>query len=253
MGYSLVTAWECENPPKAKRYFQKEFRAYPHYIVFDFEALAEPMNQKQTDDLVYMSKHVPVSVAIHDSLSESPTFIEHEDPKMLVQLFVEELERRHALIVEEVNKIYPRPDDFDMLSWKDQNAWNEWMNQVAVIGFNSGKYDLNMIKQYFVERIAENINEKIKVAKKNNNYMFLTTPRFKFLDIKNFLGPKMSLKKWFKSLECKLEKLVFPYEWLTSYEKLSHEGPVAHEHFYSSLSGKNTLSLEEYEGFRTEF
>ena len=53
-----------------------------------------------------------------------------------------------------------------MLSWKDQNAWNEWMNQVAVIGFNSGKYDLNMIKQYFVERIAENINEKIKVAKK---------------------------------------------------------------------------------------
>ena len=91
------------------------------------------------------------------------------------------------------------------------------------------------------------------MAKKDNNYMFLTTPRFKFLDIKNFLGPKMSLKKWFKSLECKLEKLVFPYEWLTSYEKLSHEGPVAHEHFYSSLSGKNTLSSEEYEEFCAEF
>ena len=179
-----------------------------------------------------------MSVGIHDSLSESPTFIEHEDPKMLVQLFVEELERRHALIVEEVNKIYPRPDDFDMLSWKDQNAWNEWMNQVAVIGFNSGNYDLNMIKQYFVERIAENINEKIKVAKKNNNYMFLTTPRFKFLDIKNFLDQKMSYEKWCKSLECELEKLVFPYKWLTSYEKLGHEGHVAHEHFYSSLSGK---------------
>ena len=166
LGFNLVTAWECENPPKAKRYFQKEFRAYPHYIVFDFEALLEALNQQKTKDLLYISKHVPVSVAIHDSLSESPTFIEHEDSKMLVQLFVEELERRHALIVEEVNKIYPRPDDFDMLSWKDQNAWNEWMNQVAVIGFNSGNYDLNMIKQYFVERIAKNINEKIKVAKK---------------------------------------------------------------------------------------
>ena len=43
-----------------------------------------------------------------------------------------------------------------------------------VIGFNSGKYDLNMIKQYFVEQIAEDINEKIKVAKKDNNYIFLT-------------------------------------------------------------------------------
>ena len=40
---------------------------------------------------------------------------------------------------------------------------------------------------------------------------------------------------------------------MTSYEKLSHEGPVAHEHFYSSLSGKNTLSTEEYEEFCAKF
>ena len=70
------------------------------------------INQKQTDYLVYVSKHIPVSVAIHDSLSESPTYIEHEDPKMLVQLFVEERERRCALILEEVVKMYPKPDDF---------------------------------------------------------------------------------------------------------------------------------------------
>ena len=70
------------------------------------------INQKQTDYLVYVSKHIPVSVAIHDSLSESPTYIEHEDPKMLVQLFVEERERRCALIFEEAVKMYPKPDDF---------------------------------------------------------------------------------------------------------------------------------------------
>ena len=237
---------------RANRYFRKEFRAYPHYIVFDFEALLQPMNQKQTNDLVHLSKHIPVSVGIHDSLSESPTFIKHEDPKMLVKPFVEELESRHALIVEDVNSIYPIPDDFNMLSASDQEAWNDWLYKVAVIGFNSGKYDLNMIKLYFVERIAENVWQ-IKVAKKDNNYMFLTTPRFKILDIKNFLAPQMSYEKWCKSLECELEKLVFPYEWLTSYEKLSHEGPVAHEHFYSSLSGKNTLSSEQYEEFCAEF
>ena len=43
-----------------------------------------------------------------------------------------------------------------------------------------------------MERIAENVNGKIKMAKKDNNYMFLKTPRFKFLDIKNFLAPGMS-------------------------------------------------------------
>ena len=74
--------------------------------------------------------------------------------------------------------------------------------------------------------------------------MFLTTPKFKFLDIKNFLAPGMSYAKWCKSLECKLEKLVFPYEWLTGYGKLSHVGPVAREHFYSSLGVKNTLSYK---------
>ena len=62
------------------------------------------LNQKQINGLLYVSKHIPVSVAIHDSLSESPTFIEDENPKMLVQLFVEELERRRALILKEVGK-----------------------------------------------------------------------------------------------------------------------------------------------------
>ena len=143
-----------------------------------------------------------------------------------------------------------------MLPKRDQEAWGEWVNQVAVIGFNSEKYDLNMIKQYFLERIAENVNGKTKVAKKDSNYMFLTTPRFKFLDIKNFLTPGMSYENWCKSLECELEKLVFPYEWLSyekSYEKLSHEGPVAHENLYNSLSGKNTLSTGEYGELCPEF
>ena len=79
-----------------------------------------------------------------------------------------------------------------------------------------------MIKRYFVERIAENVGEKTKVAKKDNDYLFLTTSKFKFLDIKNFLAPGMSYTKWCKSLDCGLEKLVFPFEWLTDYDKLSH-------------------------------
>ena len=119
LGYSLVAAWECEKPPKKRCYLRKEFRMYPHYIVFDFEALLQVMNQLQTDNLAYVSRHVPVSVAIHDSLGGSTTFIEHEDPKML---FVDDLEERRALIVEEVNRMYPRPGDFDMLLESAQKA-----------------------------------------------------------------------------------------------------------------------------------
>ena len=62
---------------------------------------------------------------------------------MLVQLFVDDFEERRALIVEEVNRMYPRPDDFDMLSESAQKAWSKWVNRVAVIRFNSGNYDIN--------------------------------------------------------------------------------------------------------------
>ena len=83
------------------------------------------MNQRQTKDLFYVSRHVPVSVSIHDSLSSSQTFIEHEDPEVLVQLFVEELGRRQAPVVRDVEQMYPRPEDFGMLPKRAQEAWNE--------------------------------------------------------------------------------------------------------------------------------
>lgn len=112
--------------------------------------------------------------------------------------------------------MYPRPQDFNMLLFKTRVAWNEWVNQVRVIGFNSGKYDINIIKRCFVNQIAKHKSERMTVAKKDNNYMFLTTSKFKFLDIKNFLAPGMSYDRWCKSLEFMREKLVFPYEWLSS-------------------------------------
>lgn len=51
----------------------------------------------------------------------------------------------------------------------------------------------------------------------------------------------------------RLERLVFPYEWLLRYDNLTHVGPVAHAHFHSRLSSKNSLSPEEYAAFRAEF
>lgn len=51
--------------------------------------------------------------------------------------------------------MYPRPEDFDMLPIKTQDAWNDLVNRVSVIGFNSSMYDINMIERYFEEKMAE--------------------------------------------------------------------------------------------------
>ena len=51
-----------------------------------------------------------------------------------------------------------------------------------------------------------------------------------------------------RKMGCRLQKLMFPYEWLDSYEQLSQVGPASYEDFYSSLKSSN-ISRGEYEQF----
>ena len=90
-----------------------------------------------------------------------------------------------------------------------QKQWRQWVNQVPVIGFNSGKYDLSMMNEYFVKKMAYNkddkCNEDVFAAQKENDYMFLTTTKFKFSDVKNYIGPSLSYDAWYKSMGCRLK------------------------------------------------
>ena len=108
-----------------------------------------------------------------------------------------------------------------------------------------------MVEDYFVNNISYNkedeCNEYVFAAKKENGYMFLTTSRFKFLDVKNYVGPGLSLDASFKSMGCRLQKLMLPYKWLDGYKKLNHVGPVSYEDFYSSL--KPTIRRDQHEQF----
>ena len=100
------------------------------------------------------------------------------------------------------------------------------------------------MKEYFGKEISYNKddegNEDVFAAKKENGCMFLTTSKFKFVDVKNYIGPGLNCDAWCKSKGCRLEKLMFPYEWLDGYKKLA----VSYEDFYSSL--KSTITRDEY-------
>ena len=71
-----------------------------------------------------------------------------------------------------------------MLLGEVQKQRKQWVNQVPVIGFNSVKYDFNMVKEYFVKKISYNkedeCSEDVLAAEKENDYMFLTTSKFKY-------------------------------------------------------------------------
>ena len=59
---------------------------------------------------------------------------------------------------------------------------------------------VNMVKEYFLKEISHNkeveCSEDVFAAKKQNDYMFLTTSKFKFLDVKSYIGPGLSYDTW---------------------------------------------------------
>ena len=65
--------------------FEKELTPYPHFIVYDFEAILASLNEHPTDDLTYLSRHIPISVVIHDTLSKEPVYLVDENPGHLIE------------------------------------------------------------------------------------------------------------------------------------------------------------------------
>ena len=108
-------------------------------ILYDFEAILAPLNEHPTDDLTYLSRHIPISVAVHDTLSKEPVYLVDENPERLIQQFIEVLTEKQEAIAADVLKQHPYPSDFQMLPGEVKEQWRQWVNQVPVIGFDNGK------------------------------------------------------------------------------------------------------------------
>lgn len=105
------------------------------------------------------------------------------------------------------------PKDQELLPKKQRHLIKEWCNSVPVLGFTSGKYDLNPIKNYFVEQLASSCEKLTEVGKKANQRMFLITPEYKFLDVMNYLGPGTSYEKRVSAYGYAQTKSWLPYKW----------------------------------------
>ena len=77
---------------------------------------------------------------------------------------MKELERRGKNIWAVVRQEF-MPEDTHLFSRKQRRAVEEWCDQVPVLGFNCGRYDLNLIKEHFAELLADTTS-KVQVDKK---------------------------------------------------------------------------------------
>ena len=221
-GYTVVEKWEHEAPaPWANtRCLEKQTETYPHAIVYDFESYQDKTKAVcPTRDLSFESEHVPISVSIADTLNPEPEYIASKDPAELIHLFYQSLERRHAAIVADVEERYFPPDPEGIPTTQGSVIMN-WINQVPVVGFNSGHYDLKLIRKYFVPVMTQ--DKGIFAAEKNGRIMFINTPKFKFLDVMNYLATGITYDKWVKTYGATLSKSWLPYEWFDSPDKLDY-------------------------------
>ena len=169
----LVVVWECECPGYKPLANKQPTVLYPHAIVYDFEAyLNKTKRYSPTADLTYENTHVSVSVG--DTMDSQPTHICNVDPKAVIASFMDELSRRAIVLRADVEKRFI-PADIELLPKQQQQRIRDWCAQVSVLGFNSGKYDLNLIKQYFVEELSDTCT-KVKVATQGSKTMFVITP-----------------------------------------------------------------------------
>ena len=187
---------------------------------------------------------MPISVSLADTLNPEPEYIVSRDPAELIRLFHQSLERRHEAIVADVVKEFSFSDT-EGIPEKQGNEIVKWFHQVPVLGFNSGHYDLKLIRQHFIPLLAQ--DPGTFAAEKNGRIMFINTPKFKFLDVLNYLGPGITYEKWVKTYGATLAKSWLPYEWFDSPDKLDFPGLPPYMAWYSKLKGEYVLTLKEYD------
>ena len=128
---------------------------------------------------------------------------------------------------------------------KLRERFEEYLEELPVLGFNSGKYDLNAVKEFLFPVLVQNEEVQFTI-KRNNNFMCLKTDHLRFLDVTNFLAPGFSYAKFLKAYECPQTKGFFPYEWMDSLDKLDHPSLPPHDAFFSTLKNEN-IAEQEYQ------
>ena len=238
----------------------ESLRYYPYRATFDFECWFDTEQLSLDSDKVHwVARHVPLSVSVASNVPEHEQvqcLVTDGDTNKLVSRMMDILQAMsdaaykikysYEDVLEQLAEALTNWDEreeaarsaVDKESRPATNLYKKlmgqlygWMHQFPVIGFNSGKYDLNAIKQFLIPYFLstsksgeqeeqddkEEENEGIGsffVIKRNNTFMCLSTDQLKFLDMTNYIAPWFSYDKYLKAYGCEVTKGTFPYEYM---------------------------------------
>ena len=132
----------------------------------------------------------------------------------------------------------------------------ESYKDLCIFGFNSSKYDNNILMEYIVKVLDDSEKEifearSMKILKKCNKYFSVKFKRLHFKDLLNFTCP-MNLDKYLKTWTSGFEKLVYPYEHFSSIEEIRNCTQFPDKRAFHTLL-KGDVDVLVYEKCKTEF
>ena len=292
-----------EDLDKAGVHVGSHSRFHQYRVAYDFESFLTPQCTSHSP-AGYKNSHVPMSVSIVSNIpgyEEEQCLISEGCPQELINRFlnllwkmsdraydlyreyykdiIKEIESIEMDLIEEHNwiqllhtdecpkssKAKTRHDTGNFVITQASKKFHTWMRSLPVVGFNSSRYDMNLIKPYIVKALAKveeeeedevpmaleeemEVTEKcevdrfVYVIKKANAVTCFSTRKLTFLDVMNYLAPGVSLVKYLKAYGGEIEgKSFFPYEYVSSLERLNETRMPPYDAFYSSMRNENTL------------
>ena len=133
---------------------------------------------------------------------------------------------------------------------KLMRRFDGYLDTLIVLGYNSAKYDLPLLKSYLFPilgigytKTTDDIDDETEsddmegddgarnpadddtyyVIKRNNALVCVNGDNFKFLDVVQYSSAGLSYSAFLKSFQIKEEKSFFPYEFLTSVDQLDEK------------------------------
>ena len=222
---------------------------FPFFACYDFEAYFSKKQISNSFMLTLDACHISLSVAVASNVpgyESGVCFVTEGSKEELVQKLVDYLESlskvSYKSLLEKFDYVFEQLERSENVKKETiLNEFNCYCKELVVLGFNSTSYDLNLIKPILIQILLKDIQF---VIKRTNSYLCWKTSKLRFLDIKNFLAPGFSYRKFLVVYGAKLRKFYIPYEFVTDLDKLKN-GLPKHSVFYSSLS-KSNITQEEY-------
>ena len=177
-------------------------RYYPYRATFDFECYFDRENiPTNTDHIEWIARHVPLSVSVASNVpgyEPAQCYITDGDSdKLVADMMVHltaisdtaydsllpsyvdvlaDLDARKHAWEEETKEAEEEDEEEEAENGKKsvnpyktlENQLQVWLHQLPVVGFNSGRYDLNAINKFFVPLLIHN---NAAVIKRQNTYM----------------------------------------------------------------------------------